>query len=295
MAGGNAEKLETDGYFSSWGEASKMQADGGRSDASKREVGADGKISYSLLGGKIRPSAQFSADGTFKSSSSKTFEDRDSVSVRIPVRLNGNSLTLSWNKSASETGESADEDYSADARSLCEKLAGKKWFLKSAPIHDLFSEKIGSEVSKRAENSDRASYSSAYGAAWKRQFSGTKSDFFVPNAAQVSFSRDITKAASESDLYQFLAKAGTNAFNMFGKSGLYAFFDWYEQDEFSTSISFAAKIPRGNAGEATFLASGYTQATFYIRDGDYLKNGLELSFEDADNWSAKGTAVWKTS
>ena len=289
------EAIPTEEYFSSWLESTKMQFDGGRENASKREIGAEAKAEHQFKKAKIKPGLAFSTKGSYKTSSSQTFSDSTGFSLAVPFAVKSSLFSLSWQKKAGET-ESVDEggNYRDDAAELAKKLGEKDWFLKSIPIHDLLDSKISEHVYEKVEGQTETDfYSTAYTAEWKRQFRLSKYDFFIPNKAQASFERDIKASTSESDLYQAKIKTSSTAFNVFGKGGSLGIFDWFRQDEYATSLSVAAKIPRKNPQNTSVVVNAYTQATFYMGDSDFLKTGVELSIEGRDDWSGKTTAVWK--
>ena len=289
------ERIETENYASSWQESTKMQGDGGRENAQKREIFANAKAEHQLQFLKMKGGISFTTKGNFKNTSSKTFTDASSFLFTLPFSVKNNLLSFSWEKTAGGTENSCgNEKYKDDAKNLAENLVEKNYLFKSIPFHDLFDERISERVFEQIGNeTESAYYSTLYSINWKRQQKGAKYDFFVPNNAQFSFERDVKASTSESDLYQAKLKTGTSAFNVFGKDGAFRFFDWYEQDEFTTSFSFAAKIPRNNPGAVSVLVNAYTQSTFYIGEKDYLKAGLETSIEDRNDWSGKATVIWK--
>ena len=288
-------KIRTDDYFSSWADSTKTQLDTGMENATKRETGAEIKAEHQFKKAKLKPGVALSAKGTYTSSSSTTFSDSSKFTFAIPFAVKKNLFSFNWEKKAGET-ESADEggDYKKDAGELAANLGEKDWFLKSIPVRDLFDTRISERVyEKIGGDTQTVFYSTLYSLEWKRQFKAAKYDFFIPNSAQASFERDIKASTSESDLYQAKIKTNSTAFNVFGKSGSMALFDWYDQDEYTTSLSLAAKIPKAKPENASMILNAYTQATFYMGDSDFLKTGLEISTEGKNDWSGKSTIIWK--
>ena len=70
-------------------------------------------------------------------------------------------------------------------------------------------------------------------------------------------------------------------------------FSFFSHDEYSSSLTAAVKIPGGIPGGFSCFVSGYVQATFYFTEKNYLRNGFEGSFEDADDWKLRYTLVWR--
>lgn len=81
--------------------------------------------------------------------------------------------------------------------------------------------------------------------------------------------------------------------NLFGSKGSLSHFRFYEQDEFITSISAGAKIPKNQVRKTTVLINGYTQATFFMIGKDSVKAALEGTVESSHDWDGKATLVWK--
>lgn len=295
----NKEKqLKTNEYFNSWLEASIFQFDKGDENASKREILNNAKIEHHFDFLKMNPNITASSNGTYKSAISQMFIDKTSLNFELPFKIQKNTFSLSWKKTSEESSSiKKGGDYKKDYTELYDKVSEKDWFFKTIPINDIVNDNISDTVSKKTNENEKQSqtlsYSSIYSLSWNRKLFATKYDFFIPNMVQASFSRDITAASNLSDLYQAQLKVGTTAFNMFGKNGLVPFFDWYEQDEYITSISATARFPKKNPDEIKYLVTGYTQATFFITTTDFLKTGLELSFETDNTWSGKTTVIWK--
>ncbi len=286
-----SSKSEIDSWLEGVKKANALAFSTGEADATKRDVALNTNLSGAVW--KIKPELSAQSGGT-RTVSAKTFSDSSFVSVLFPFSFEKSSFSFKWKKSAGGVkSSSVSSDYKDDLWDLAGVLDERDWFLKAFPVNDLASSSLSSSVLKSAGSGESAFFSTLYEANWKRSFSASAADFFVPKTATLSFSRDIRAATSVSDLYQIKVKTGSTSMNIFGKRGIIPFFDWYEQDEFSTSVSIAAKIPRKSPSEWTWQASGYVQATFLIREGNELKTGIEGSFSGTEDWSAKATAVWK--
>lgn len=291
-------KIKTEKYFLAWKDSTKLQIDTGNENASKREISNNAKLEHQFDFFKMKPNVNFTTTGIYKSSFSQIFTDKTSLNFELPFKIEKNTISFSWKKTTEENSNIIKGgNYKEDYKNLSEKIIEKDWYFKSIPVYDIFNEKLSKTVSKKLlsnkNDSQTLSYSSIYNLAWNRKLFATKYDFFIPNMVQASFSRDITAATNLADIYQAQLKIGTTSFNMFGKNGLVPFFNWYEQDEYITSVSAIARFPKENPKEMKYFIAGYTQATFFMTTTDFLKTGLELSFENKNTWAGKTTIIWK--
>lgn len=294
--------IKTDEYFDSWKKITNFEFSSGSKDASKRQISGETKAQAAFNSLAFKPSVAFATQGMYKSSAYDFFTDSSSVTFTFPFTVNKNNFSFSWKKTTG--GISYTEkggNYSSDAELLGKKLNDEPWIYTSLPVHDLTSKRLAKKILEKS-SSDKTSlnketeslyYTTSYSANWKRAFSGTKYDFFIPTSTTTTFSRDIRTAASVSDLYQIKQTVNFSAINIFGKTGLVPVFSWYEQDEYTTSLSIAYKIPKASPSEYTLAVGGYTQATFLINERDSLKSGLSANYEGNNDWTGKFTLVWK--
>ena len=129
--------------------------------------------------------------------------------------------------------------------------------------------------------------------SWKRGFYGNRYDVLLPAQVTLAVQRDIRTAATTADVYQLKSTVGYTALNVFGITGSIPLATWFQQDEYAASLTAALKIPRHAPRNISMLYTGYVQANFFVSASHAWKTGVEGSFEDADNWSGKLTAVWK--
>ena len=286
------EKFETENYFSSWKKATDFSFDGGRENASKRKVRAEGSMSYSFIRAKFSPRLFFETEGSYKSSSKISFTDSSKTGLELPFTIGKNNFSCSWNKSGGSTAlTEKGGSYEKDLAALHESLAGKKYFFASLPIYDLVSGELSEKVYESRGSSSY--YTGAYTFSWKRAFFANKYDFFLPQSAKLEASRDIRTGTSTSDFYQLKNTANYAALNIFGRSGTLPIFSFFSNDEYNASLSAAAKIPRGKPENYTYIYSGYVQSTFYFTQENYLKSGFEGNYEGQDDWKAKYTLIWR--
>ena len=289
-------QIETSSYGESWKDITAYEFDRGDEKASKREIKLSASVQQKIKLLDMKPKLSFQTGGIYKSASAVTFSDTTVMEASIPFTVNKNSFSIGYKRTGIGTAsKSMGGDYISDSSSLFSALSDKDWLFLTAPMEDLFSGELSSDVAKtsRSSQSDSVSYAGTYGFSWKRDFSGTKHDFFIPSKLSLDLSRKIEAAETKSDLYEIEAKTTNNALNMFGSTGLMPFFKWYEQDEFYTSLSTKVKIPRETPGNTKVAVAGYIQANMYLNAHDTVVSGVEGSFEDADNYSVKLTAKFK--
>lgn len=286
------EKLPSENYFYSWKKISDFSFDTGSEKASKRSVGAKADLSYSFDTACLTPKINFETSGNYKSGSKETFTDVTKAGFEIPFLLSKNNFSFSWKKSAGSTDSvTKGGDYGRDTSDLQESLAKKEYFFTSLPVYDLASGNLAAKVYETDRESSY--YTGAYSFNWKRAFSASRYDFFIPVSAKLEATRDIRTGDSTSDFYQIKGTANYTALNIFGRSGTMPIFSFFSNDEYSSSLTAAVKIPRNEPDSFSYLVSGYVQATFYFTPKNYLRNGFEGSVEGKDDWKAKYTLVWK--
>jgi DNA polymerase-4 len=107
----------------------------------------------------------------------------------------------------------------------------------------------------------------------------------------------VSAAANISDVYQLKLQTGFTALNCFGALSSTKLFSWYEQDEFISSFSVTTKIPAGAfdsdaALRNTVVFTGYMHGTFYMRDTNTLRTGLDFTLTGVDTWNGTLSAAW---
>ena len=295
-----ADVLKTDNYFKTWLNATKEEFSGGDPLASNRKIGAKVENAIRLPWSSLAPKIDFSTQEEYSAAKNFYYTDKSSFAFSFPFKMQKNSFELSWKKTAgSVQSASKGGDFSKDYWSLFSSYDQKRHFFAAVPFYDLISQNLSDAVHSKtpallaSESLQSEYYSGEYSFSFKRPIYADKRDFFVPASASLSFERDIRAAKSLSDAYQAKLKLGWTAFNVFGKRGSIPIASWFEQDEYLSSFSSALKFPRGNPGDITQLHTAYFQANLYITRDNVLKNGVELEFQDQNNFRAKATISWK--
>ena len=290
-----------DSFASGFTTAQKEALSSGDFSATRRTITAQVKQTFIIPFANLKPELLVNANGVTASS---TLTDSSETSCSIPFALGTNAFTLSWakktggvqNASSSWTGTtllSGDGAYFADAQLTTTSLYERNWYWKSLPFADIFSVTLPAEVLSSSSSADVRSYTGTYAASWKRPLSNSYKDMLLPSGASISFARDISASATIADTYQIKSALSYAALNLFGTLGPYRTFSWYEQDSFTTSLSATLKIPHDDSSALTMVYAGYSEADFFLKKDGTLKSGLEGTFTDTTNWTAKTTAVWK--
>ncbi len=294
----STEELNNKNYASGWQDSTKLAFSKGKENASQRTVSASASAEFPVNFAHFRPKVSAKSEGKYKSASSILFTDSSSAGISLPFSLAKNNFALSWTKAAGGVSKSREGgSYERDRKDLQEVLADKDWFLKACPILDLTSvklrDKILSDTNKSSSSAESEYYTGTYNFTWKRPLFNSIKDFFLPSSADLSAVRDIRTSTSVGDTYQYKAKVGWTAVNIFGRQGQFPLFACFATDEYTASFSAAVKVPRTSQAKITMLYSGYSQASFFISKTDSIKTGLEYTIESKDDLSAKGTLIYK--
>ncbi len=296
----SGEILSADEYFSTWLSATKKEFSFGDSGASKRKVYGKIENKIRLPWSSLKPQINYSTEENYSLSSNCYYSDKNEFLMAFPFRLGKNSLSVSWKKSSGGVERAVQGgSYSQDAGQLAKTYGQRKHFFAAMPIYDLISWDLSESVHKKTRGASESQsgqseyYNCEYDLTFSRPIYADKRDFFIPSSASLAFARDIRAAETLSDANQAKVKVGWTAFNIFGKYGSIPIASWFEQDEYLSSFSAAIKIPRSNPSDISQVYTTYLQANFYITKDNALKNGVELNFQDKDNYTAKATITWK--
>jgi len=245
----------------------------------------------------LKPALSLTLDGRTYDS---LFNDSAEFLCTIPFAAGNNSFAVSWSKKTGGVQNESTNDlcksaYGADVMLTADGLSKRAWFWNAIPFADLISNSIANDVlsSVSSTESHSLSYTGTYRISWSHPLYNTYADLLVPSGAQLSACRDISAASSTADTYQIKAGASYSALNLFGLLGPYHVFSWYEQEAVTSSLSAVVKIPRDAASSLSYQLNGYFETDFFLPKDGTLKTGIEASFTNMQNWSAKSTAVWK--
>lgn len=289
--------LATTGYGQGWLDSTKLAFDTGNASASRRTLGAQTAVVVQTPWCNLKPTVTAETGGTYIASSKQTFSDDSAFKIAFPFSVGKHAFAFSWKKSGGGVRTvHAGGSYGRDMGDLRDAYGNASWLFTAVPVYDLISATLAHDVLAGAQTqaaTESQYYAGLYEATWKRGFYGNKMDVSLPSNVALSFARDIRTAASTADVYQLKATVGYTALNVFGIAGMIPLATWFQQDEYAASLSAALKIPRAHPSALSVLVTGYAQANFFVTATHSYKTGVEGSFENVDNWSAKATAIWK--
>ncbi|MCR5045726.1 MAG: DNA polymerase IV, partial [Treponema sp.] len=291
-----AEPLSTSNYFYTWLKASEKEFSTGDSVASKRKVGGKIENTFFLPWSGLAPKIDFATEENYSAAKNYYYSDKNTFTFSVPFKIQKNAFEFSWKKSngAVQT-TSKGGNYGDDFNALFISYNDRKYYFAAGPIYDLISWNLSENIHSNTKNLTQADsgqseyYNGEYAFSFKRPIYADKRDFYIPTKVALAFSRDIRAAKTLSDTYQGKLTLGWTAFNIFGKNGSIPIAKWFEQDEYLSSFIAALKFPRANPSDISQTYTTYLQANFYITKDNVFKNGVELEFQDQNNFTAKAT------
>ncbi len=296
LSGGTQALVDTGSYAAGWIDSTAFAFSAGDGSASYRKITLDTAQSVPLPFASFTPTLNAAITGTYKTAAETSFTDETTVEWLFPFKPGAHTVSLSWKKTTGSTAASAyGGNYRADAVNLTRALDANKRLLVVPPFYDLYSGTLADIVRNcaAAGNAESAAYATSYGVSWKRPFSGTFADFYLPSNVSASFGREIKTAENDADVYVLKAGTGFTSFNNFGAYSKLRRFDWYEQDEYLFSATAAAQIPRDAPEAFAVKLASYLQINLYFTSGATLKTGAEIQFEKDSLLTGKVTAVWQ--
>jgi DNA polymerase-4 len=283
-------------YFTGLKDSFQNEFSKGLKEAHLRKTALNNSTTINIPFAKFSPVLYAGVDSSYKNTNSTLFTDKAQLRLSLPVSFKSNSLSFVLEKtSGSVKNKTAGGSYSKDRDYIFENLRERPWYFKSVPFADLFDSSLSNDVFNNASKTseyESVYYTSAYRLNWKRAFFGNARDFFVPNGASLIFERDIKAASSLSDYYQAKTLFNFSAINVFGSKGFIPLFEFYETDEYTTSLTFTLKKAKTTA-DATMLLDLFHQNCFYFTKEAVLQNGFDMSFEDKNNLHIKWTTIYK--
>ncbi|MCR5172627.1 MAG: DNA polymerase IV [Treponema sp.] len=283
-------------YFTGLKDSFQNEFSTGLTDASLRKTALNNSTTINFPYAKFSPVFYAGADSSYKNTNSTLFTDKAQLRLSLPFSFKSNSISFVLEKtSGSVKNKTAGGSYSKDLEYIKENLQERTWYFKSVPFADLFDSALSDSVFNNASKTseyESVYYTAAYRLNWKRAFLGNATDFFVPNGASLIFERDIKAASSLSDYYLAKTLFNFSAINVFGTKGFISLFDFYETDEYTTSLTFTLKKAKATS-DSTMLLDLFHQNCFYFTKEAVLQNGFDISFEDKNNLHIKWTSIYK--
>lgn len=284
-------------FFESYLETSEFEFSAGNENSDLRNITINSKLETDIPHLKIKPGIEFKTE-TINSkvlSLERNSTDTTDINFSIPLNLQNNIFTLNLRKSYGLIqNASINKNYISDLNILFENQNNNLWFYSTIPFYDLFDRNLVKKINTAFDikKSKEIIYTNYYEFEWKRTFSATIADFFIPLSANIGFSRTLDKTDSISDFYQIKTNIVNTSINNFGSLSKLKLFNWYEQDEFLSNISAVLKISPDNSEDFRLLINSYLQQTIYLTDEKSISVISSFSYGTDNNWSANSTTFY---
>ncbi len=288
--------LEGKNYFSAYRSSTIDSFNFGRKDSSLRYVECKTTLSSDIDFLNLRPAISFKAQEKYSKTDLAKYTDTITFATELPFTVEKQRFNLKYTRSENGLSPTSQGgNYGQDISQLKDSLQERSFFFRTAPIYDLFSQDLSEDIHKNlsANNLETLTYSGLYSFTWKRQIFANLKDLFIPSSFDFSTQRQIVSATSNSDQYILKASLLNTPFNLFGSQSATKLFSWYNTDEYIISLTGTAKIPRDEPESTLWQAAFYTQASYYLKDMDVLKTGLQFTLETDYQWNSKATILYK--
>ena len=210
------------------------------------------------------------------------FADKEHLALHFPFTKDKNYI----NFEISRTGGGIQKiknggNYKTDNQLLFSLQDERDWFYTSIPFYELFDQNLKDKLSYGS------SYAAKYEGNFRRNLYNSKKDLYIPSALTLALTREISIQQPVKDLYQIKLVLTNNSVNNFGRNSLNKTFNWFNQEELTTSISAIMKIPATDASNFKINIQAYAQLLLFISEKTVLNEQFNFSIEDTANWDVK--------
>ncbi|BDC93168.1 DNA polymerase IV [Treponema bryantii] len=210
------------------------------------------------------------------------FADKEHLALHFPFTKDKNYI----NFEISRTGGGIQKiknggNYKTDNQLLFSLQDERYWFYTSIPFYELFDQNLKDKLSYGS------SYAAKYEGNFRRNLYNSKKDLYIPSALTLALTREISIQQPVKDLYQIKLVLTNNSVNNFGRNSLNKTFNWFNQEELTTSISAIMKIPATDASNFKINIQAYAQLLLFISEKTVLNEQFNFSIEDTANWDVK--------
>lgn len=279
-------------YAESYLSSLKQEFNGGWADASYRKVKNSYSTGINLPFLNISPDFSVLLQEKYSSSTSTMRTHKLQTSFTLPFRINTQSFSANYTKSAGSIASSAyGGSYETDFQKLYGGIENRKEVLFTVPFQDLWKKNFTDNIQLTSDE-ETSDYSGKYSFSWSRKNSANLSDFFIPNSASCSVERVIQISDSTSDYYVLTSRILNTPLNIFGSSGCRPVFKAIQNDEYAFSLSGSAKIPQKDGKNTLWTLNSYAQGTFFISERNYLKTAVEFAIETDSSWHTEFSSTY---
>lgn len=279
-------------YFSYWLDVSKLQLSSGEPDTDLRRIGFTLEQNFGFLQNRFTPSVLINAQNTYSSALKTEHTAKDRLTLSFPFTVKKQQFSIAWTKNTSVSDTvTKGGSYLQDSFLLAESMPRRKDAYLALPLYDFFDQKLARRIQKTG--APLSTYESLWDMSWKRPLFSSPLDIAVPSRLGFAVSRSIKTSAHDiSDMMQLKTTAGFTAFNCFGTFGSIRLWNWYEQDEYASFMSFTFKADRSDIKKYRIDFSGYHQVLFFFNAKDNLRLFTEYRIDTQKDWQTKVTAEW---
>ncbi|MGP1587664.1 MAG: DNA polymerase IV [Treponemataceae bacterium] len=264
----NTVHKNKENYFDEWYEISKNQFTCGYENATRRyhnfTVIEEILIPYASL----KPNFTFNGKNIFSKTNQIYNKAENEFIGEIPFSLKNNNFSLSYAYKISYTNNNSNvNDYKDDLLN----------FFTATKQNNLYT----------CENQ-------TYKINYKRENFYNWKDLLIPSGftGVVSTNLNTDNTTWLQNYTECKASLAYNAINIFGSTGQKKLFDWYEQDEFLTSISFALQVSNIDRTVPNWNVSSLLRQSIYFTKTNYLQLLTEFQIKENNLWNIKSKLSW---
>ena len=287
------KNLSTQTYFGNFEDISKLSFSTGLQNALVRNVNYLATIFTKFGESSFTPTISYNLLGQYKTDILNDFTDTTKLSFAFPFAIKDNSFNILYQKIGGGIEYSVNtKNYIDDSKKLFESFNQKKWIYSSLPFYDLFSKDLTKEIWTNPTQTNF--YSALYELSWNRKLFNSFMDI-LPSSVALAFARDITSGENTNDIYQIKCTLSSLLVNLFGENSKIKLFDWYKQEEISSSLISIFKIPTKPTDDFSYSLSYYASILFYINQNSALTFANDFSIQNDYEWQLRFTSIYSRS
>ena len=283
-------------YAEGWTNISRLAFSDGKEEAQNRSSlwGASLNGSIPFMAGELtmNPKLTYELSDSYQRSQTDgtdtpLFTDKEFLSLLLPFNANKNSFSFEIARTGGGNKETEKGgSYAEDSQKLFDLQKERSWFYSSIPFYELFDAGLKEKVSLRS------GYAAKYEGNFRRSLFNSTKDIIVPSALTLALTREITRQLPESDLYQLKAVITNNSLNNFGSDSNSKLFDWFKQEELTTTLTTIFKIPAAEPENLKINIQAYAQLLLFITEKTILTEQFDFSIENHANWNVRDTLAY---
>ena len=289
-----AEELPS--YTEGWLQASDLAFSAGKENADSRDT----LWSYYLTGTipcnsnlTIKPKLTYELSDKYNTeaqndgstTSAILFTDKEYMQLLLPFTMEKKAISFEIARTGGGTQKTEwGGTYASDSEKLYSLQKDREWFYTSIPFYELFDIQLQEKI--------KGNYAAKYEGIFRRSLYNSKKDLYVPSSLTLALTREIKQQTSEADVYQIKAVVTNNSINNFGSSSTDKLFDWFQQEELTTSLTTILKLPAEEPENYKMKIQTFAQLLLFIREKTVLTEQLDFSIETTKDWNIRDTLAY---